>query len=138
MTDFSSLQIKVNDLKAKVTQNSITPAYLGALLDDFIVQMKAIVMTGMSDDVKTALTNSQTALQNAQSALNKAGSAETSANSALQNALSAIEKATTAIEKRFIMGTRQGLLKSFNVLAVLRFRFGGRLRLSLFNIASWG
>ncbi len=98
MTDFSSLQIKVNDLKAKVTQNSITPAYLGALLDDFIVQMKAIVMTGMSDDVKTALTNSQTALQNAQSALNKAGSAETSANSALQNALSAIEKATTAIE----------------------------------------
>lgn len=36
MTDFSSLQIKVNDLKAKVEQNSITPAYLGALLDDFI------------------------------------------------------------------------------------------------------
>lgn len=98
MTDFSSLQIKVNDLKAKVAQNSITPAYLGALLDDFIAQMKAIDMTGMSDDVKTALNNSRTALQNAQSALNKAGSAETSANSALQNALSAIEKATTAME----------------------------------------
>lgn len=98
MTDFSSLQIKVNDLKAKVTQNSITPAYLGALLDDFITQMKAIDMTGMSDDVKTALNNSRTALQDAQSALTKAGGAETSANSALQNALSAIDKANDAVE----------------------------------------
>ena len=98
MTDFSSLQLKVNDLKAKVAQNSITPAYLGALLDDFIAQMKAIDMTGMSDDVRTALANSRTALENAQSALTKAGNAETSANSALQNALSAIEKATTAMQ----------------------------------------
>lgn len=98
MTDFSSLQTKVNDLKAKVAQNSITPAYLGALLDDFIAQMKAIDMTGMSDDVKTALNNSKTALLNAQSALAKAGNAETSANSALQNALSAIDKANTAMQ----------------------------------------
>lgn len=98
MTDFSSLQIKVNDLKAKVAQNSITPAYLGALLDDFIAQMKAIDMTGMSDDVKTALNNSKTALQNALTALSKAGNAETSANSALQNALSAIDKANTAMQ----------------------------------------
>lgn len=98
MTDFSSLQIKVNDLKAKVAQNSITPAYLGALLDDFIAQMKAIDMTGMSDDVKTALNNSKTALQNAKSALDKAGNAETSAISALQNALSAIDKANTAMQ----------------------------------------
>jgi len=98
MTDFSSLQIKVNDLKTRVAQNSITPAYLGALLDDFIAQMKAIDMTGMSDDVKTALSNSKTALQNAQSALSKAGNAETSANSALQNALSAIEKVNAAVQ----------------------------------------
>lgn len=98
MTDFSSLQTKVNDLKAKVAQNSITPAYLGALLDDFIVQMKSIDMTGMSDDVKLALSNSKSALENAKSALSKAGSAETSASSALQNALSAIEKANSAMQ----------------------------------------
>lgn len=42
MTDFSSLQLKVNDLKATVAQNSITPAYLGALLDDFIEVIKPI------------------------------------------------------------------------------------------------
>ena len=98
MIDFSSLQTKVNDLKAKVAQNSITPAYLGALLDDFIVQMKSIDMTGMSDDVKLALSNSKSALENAKSALSKAGSAETSASSALQNALSAIEKANSAMQ----------------------------------------
>lgn len=98
MTDFSSLQTKVNDLKAKVSQNSITPTYLGSLLDDFITLIKSIDMTGMSDDVQTALTTSRSALQEAQSALTKANSAGTSANSALQNALSAIEKANTAMQ----------------------------------------
>ncbi len=98
MTDFSTLQLKVNDFKAKVEQNSITPHYLGALLDNIIAQMKAIDMTDMSDEIRSALNNSRTALENAQSALNKAGNAETSANSALQNALSAIEKATTAMQ----------------------------------------
>lgn len=97
MTDFSSLQIKVNALKAQVIQNSITPAYLGALLDDFIALMKSIDMTGMSEDVKTALAKSFEALNSAQSALSKAGDAQTSANSALQNALSALDKASGAV-----------------------------------------
>ena len=99
MTDFSSLQIKVNDLKAKVSQNSITPAYLGALLDDFISQMKAIDMTGMSDDVRTAVNNAASALSTAQSALTKAGNAETTATSATANALSALEKADQALTR---------------------------------------
>lgn len=99
MTDFSSLQTKVNDLKAKVEQNSITPSYLGALLDDFIVQMKAIDMTGMSDDVRLALSNSATALQNAQSALSKAGNAESSAALATSSALEAVNKAKDALDK---------------------------------------
>lgn len=97
MTDFTSLQSKVNDLKAKVEQYSITPAYLGALLDDFISLMKAIDMTGMSEDVQTAVRNASTALSTAQSALSKAGSAETTANSATANALSALEKANQAL-----------------------------------------
>lgn len=99
MTDFSSLQSKVNDLKAKVEQNSITPAYLGALLDDFIKQMKSIDMTGMSNDVQTAVSNAATALSTAKSALAKAGNAETTASSAAANALSALEKANLALTK---------------------------------------
>lgn len=97
MTDFSSLQTKVNDLKAKVTQNSISPSYLGALLDDFIAVMKNLDMTGLGDDVANAVRNAQTALNNANQALTKAGNAETAANSALQNALSAINTASQAI-----------------------------------------
>lgn len=98
MTDFLSLQIKVNDLKAKIDQNSITPAYLGALLDEFLVQMKSIDMTGMSEDLRLALINSRNALNEAQSALTIAGNAATSANSAIQNALDAFKQATSAIE----------------------------------------
>ena len=99
MTDFSSLQIKVNDLKAKVTQNSITPAYLGALLDDFIKQMQSIDMTDFSDDIRKAISNARTAIENAQSALSIANSAESSASSALNKATIAIESASNALQK---------------------------------------
>lgn len=99
MTDFTSLQSKVNDLKAKVAQYSITPAYLGALLDDLITLMKKIDMTGMSDDVQTALRNANSALEKSQSALTKAVNAENSANLATQSALNAIQKASDALSK---------------------------------------
>lgn len=97
MTDFSSLQSKVNDLKVKVEQNSITPVYLGALLDDFILQMKSIDMTGMSDDVQAAILNATSALSTANSALTKAQSAESSASLATASALKAIEDASEAL-----------------------------------------
>lgn len=97
MTDFSSLQTKVDALKAMVAVNSITPTYLGSLLDDFITQMKAIDMTGLSDDVATALANASSALQKANQALSKAGTAETASNSATANALNALEKAADAV-----------------------------------------
>lgn len=99
MTDFSSLQTKVNDLKAKVEQNSITPSYLGALLDDFIVQMKAIDMTGMSEDVKAAVRDASEALSTAKNALTKAGNAESSAALATTSALDAVTKANDAVKK---------------------------------------
>lgn len=62
MTDFSSLQLKVDDLKAKVEQNSITPPYLGAILDAIIELMAAIDISDRKTDISTALSNSQTAL----------------------------------------------------------------------------
>lgn len=99
MTDFSSLQTKVNDLKAKVEQNSITPSYLGALLDDFIVQMKALDMTGMSDDVQAAVRDASAALTAAQNALTKAGNAESSSALATSGALEAVNKVTSALDK---------------------------------------
>ena len=98
MTDFSSLQSKVNDLKAKVEQNSITPSYLGALLDDFIVMMKAIDTADMDEAVQSAVSNATEALSTAKSALAKADSAGSLASSAANGALVAVKNASDALE----------------------------------------
>ena len=42
MTDFSTLRLKINDLKAKVEHNSISPVYLGAILDEFLAALAAV------------------------------------------------------------------------------------------------
>ena len=97
MADFSSLQQKVNALKAKVEQSSITPPYLGSILDNFITQMKSIDMTGMSDDVQNAVANATSALQEAQQALTTSQGASESAADALSKsteALNAVAKLT--------------------------------------------
>lgn len=112
MTDFSSLQTKVEALKAMVLNNSITPSYLGSLLEDFIVQMKAIDMTGMSDDVATAMANASAALSKAEQALSKSGEALTSSSSAVQNALSAIRQAESAVTAAEVAKTTASEAKS--------------------------
>lgn len=97
MADFSSLQQKVNALKAKVEQSSITPPYLGSILDNFITQMQSIDMTGMSDDVQNAVANATSALQEAQQALTTSQGASESAADALSKsteALNAVAKLT--------------------------------------------
>lgn len=96
MTDFSTLQSKVNALKAMVAANSITPTYLGALLDDFITQMKAIDMTDMADDVASAVKNAIDALANSISALEKANAANSTADAATSTANSIYDIACTA------------------------------------------
>ena len=54
MTDFDKLKTKVADLKAKVEQNSISPAYLGALLDDFINAMAPIAaLSNITESLRT-------------------------------------------------------------------------------------
>ena len=55
MADFSSIQQKVDALKAKVEQSSITPLYLGSLLDEFIVLMQSIDLSDMSEDLQNDL-----------------------------------------------------------------------------------
>lgn len=97
MADFTSLQQKVNALKAKVEQSSITPLSLGSILDDFIELMQSIDMTGISDDVQTAISNAASALTKANQALTSAQNANTFASSAAGNAVSAYEKATEAL-----------------------------------------
>lgn len=52
MATFKSLQLKVDALKAKVEQSSITPTSLGAILDDFISLMSSYI----SDDEVPLLT----------------------------------------------------------------------------------
>ena len=89
MADFSSLQQKVNALKAKVEQSSITPTYLGSILDNFITQMQSIDMTGMSDDVQNAVANATSALQKANQALTASQNATKTASSAAATAVAA-------------------------------------------------
>ena len=81
MIDYSTITAKIADLKAKVEQSSISPIYLGSILDDFISMMKAIDMTDMSDDIKTAIADSITALSKANEALSKGSSALSAVNS---------------------------------------------------------
>lgn len=99
MTDFSSLKSKVDDLKAKVAQNSISPAYLGALLDDFITAMQSIDVTGMSDEVRSALANSASALAKANEALSKADASDATAVLAAKSAVKAADDAAAALEQ---------------------------------------
>ena len=97
MIDLSALQTKVNDLIAKVILNSITPAYLGSILDDFITKMKAIDMTDLTEDIQTAISNAATALQNARTAITASSTASSDAASALTKAKEAVESAASAI-----------------------------------------
>lgn len=97
MIDLSALQTKVNDLIAKVILNSVTPAYLGSILDDFITKMKAIDMTDLTEDIQTAVSNATTALQNARTAITTSTTASSDAASALNKAKEAVESAASAI-----------------------------------------
>lgn len=97
MIDLSALQTKVNDLIAKVILNSVTPAYLGSILDDFITKMKAIDMTDLTEDIQTAISNAATALQNARTAITASSTASSDAASALTKAKEAVESAASAI-----------------------------------------
>lgn len=47
MADYTALQAKINALKALVQQGSITPTYLGAILDDIIANAR---QSGMQAD----------------------------------------------------------------------------------------
>lgn len=76
MTDYTSLQAKVNDLKAKVDSNSISPSYVGALLDDFISIIKS---SDQEEDVAAALQDAATALTLARSSATKADNARATA-----------------------------------------------------------
>lgn len=101
MKDFSTLSTKVADLKAKVEQSSITPKYLGAILDDFISSLQSIDMTDMTDDIRAAFANARSALTIANQSLSTANTANTAANAAKSAAEAA---AATANEANTIAG----------------------------------
>lgn len=83
MKDYSTLQSKVNALKAKVELNSITPAMMGAVLDDFIAMMKEIDKTDLRPPYTSLFTDLATALSIARDAMAKAEANETAINTVL-------------------------------------------------------
>ena len=99
MSNYSSLQTKVNDLKAKILADSITPSYLGALLTDFITLIASIDMTDLTDDIRTAIANAGSALSSAQSALSKATDANSQSSDAQSKAESALLNAADAVTR---------------------------------------
>lgn len=125
MKDYTSILAKINDLKAKVEQSSITPPYLGALLDDIIAAIKAIDLTS---EMSAASRNAADALAAANSAVTKAGNAESTAASAaalvtqLRADLDALDhdNATEAIESfREILAFLDGCKDDETLLAKL-------------------
>lgn len=82
MYDFSTLISKVDALKAKIEQSSITPLYLGSLLNDFLLAMHGIDMTDMPASVSAALEKATNALEQASAAMTAAQAAQTAAASA--------------------------------------------------------
>lgn len=125
MKDYTSILAKINDLKAKVEQSSITPPYLGALLDDIIAAIKAIDLTS---EMSAASRNAADALAAANSAVTKAGNAESTAASAaalvtqLRADLNALDhdNATEAIESfREILAFLDGCKDDETLLAKL-------------------
>ena len=82
MYDFSSLIAKVDALKAKIEQSSITPLYLGSLLNDFLLAMHGIDMTDMPASVSAALEKATDALEQASAAMTAAQAAQTAADTA--------------------------------------------------------
>ena len=99
MSNYSSLQTKVNDLKAKILADSITPSYLGALLTDFITLIASIDMTDLTDDIRTAIANAGFALSSAQLALSKATDANSQSSDAQSKAASALLNAADAVTR---------------------------------------
>lgn len=94
MTDFESLRLKVEDLKMKIAYKSITPVYLGSLLEDFLEKMEDIDMTGMYEPIRDALVAAQKELALANNAISKNAALSTEA---IQRAETALQQSATAI-----------------------------------------
>ena len=86
MYDFSTLISKVDALKAKIEQSSITPLYLGSLLNDFLLAMHGIDMTDMPASASAALEKATNALEQASAAMTAAESAGGKADAATTQA----------------------------------------------------
>ena len=86
MYDFSTLISKVDALKAKIEQSSITPLYLGSLLNDFLLAMHGVDMTDMPASASAALEKATNALEQASAAMTAAESAGGKADAATTQA----------------------------------------------------
>ncbi|MEE0979169.1 MAG: hypothetical protein UH625_07160, partial [Muribaculaceae bacterium] len=97
MTDFESLRLKVEDLKMKIEYKSITPVYLGSLLEDILEKMEDIDMTGMNEPIRDALASARKAITLANDALLNSNASAALSSEAKQSAETALQQSATAI-----------------------------------------
>lgn len=97
MTDFESLRLKVEDLKMKIEYKSITPVYLGSLLEDILEKMEDIDMTGMNEPIRDAVASARKAITLANDALLNSNASAALSSEAKQSAETALQQSATAI-----------------------------------------
>ena len=68
MTDFSKILLKIDDLKAKIEQNSISPLYLGSMLEELVALLRQL---DISDAVEASLSRLDGLISALRSALDK-------------------------------------------------------------------
>lgn len=76
MFDLSSIILKIDDLKAKVENDSITPTCLGSLLDGIVAAIRDIDMTDYKQTIVSSKNDAEKALDDAAKATNIASAAQ--------------------------------------------------------------
>ena len=76
MFDLSSIILKIDDLKAKVENDSITPTCLGSLLDVIVAAIRDIDMTDYKQTIVSSKNDAEKALDDAAKATNIASAAQ--------------------------------------------------------------
>lgn len=76
MLDLSSITLKIDDLKAKVENDSITPTCLGSLLDGIVAAIRDIDMTDYKQTIVSSKNDAEKALDDAAKATNIASAAQ--------------------------------------------------------------
>lgn len=96
MKELTTLQAQIDDLKAKIEQNSITPVYLGSILAEIKDVIESMGIESIESDASSAVTKATTAINRAELALERTIDIETISAKAAGNAAQALSTANAA------------------------------------------